>query len=91
MKPERASDLVTRAEYIGMARTLASRVQRDIQDLRVLVPRVVGEDADPQLKALTASAGKLVDRLDREAIDTHKACLPQQQARQRNRRKHSGE
>lgn len=81
MMLDRAADLVTSAEYIGMSRAIAARIQRDIQDLRVSAPQVVGADLDPQLKALTASIGKVVDRLDRASIDAHRETMSKEARR----------
>ncbi len=72
MRPAKASAMITDAYNMGTAKSLASRVQRDIQELRIIVPSVAGDSADRTLEVLSDSISSLLSRLDRIQIDDMK-------------------
>lgn len=73
MPTDRATRLIVNAEHLGISKALASRIQRDVQELRVVAPTVVGDDLSAQFSVLIACMAKIQDRLDRANCDTVKA------------------
>lgn len=84
MKAEKASSLITKAQYIGMSLALATRIQRDVQELRVAVSPVT-DALDPSLLALTVSINKIVDGLTQENISNTKAAMLRPETREGRR------
>lgn len=85
MKAERASGLITQAQYIGMSMALATRIQRDIQELRVAVSPVT-DALDPSLLTLTVTINKVVDGLNQANIANVKAGMLRPGGKQEGRR-----
>lgn len=78
MRPERASRLIGTALHLGTAQALSARVRRDFQELRVIVPCLLGDDLDDVLMDVSAGLARIDDRLARTAVDTALEAMPKE-------------